>query len=190
MKKGFVSLIVIAVLLLVSWGIFGGHGKVNNSGLSGNVVSDFSGDQKIIDVGDSFFEFTGGKAIGKSHIGTFEDWEGSVYLEEGSISGIEGVAQVSSVKTDTNAVDKHLQTGDFFDVDNYPEIKFTSTNINYEDSEITGILEIHGISNEIIFPVVFEEGSVSGEFSLDANMFNFKFDALITEIGIKFNFVY
>lgn len=188
MKKGIVALIVVAVLVLAVWGIFGGNNS-DDLNSTGKVVSDFSGKKVMIDSDASMFEFTAGKVVGKAHVGTFESWEGAVYLSDGKVSGIEGVAQVSSVKTDSSAVDGHLQKDDFFDAENYPEIRFTSTNVDVDKEEITGVLEMAGKQKELVVSAEFDEGSVSGEFSFSADEF-FKFDVLMTDVEIRFDFVY
>ncbi len=193
MKKRYVSLIIIAVLILAVWGVVGySHASGESakvSDLTGNVISNFEGDKREVIMESSYLEFEGYK-VGGSHVGTFEDMEANVYVEGGKVKGIEGVAQVSSVKTDTAAVDKHLQNDDFFDVEKYPEIKFTSTNVDYENSEITGILEFHGESKEITFPAEFSQSGILADFYLDSKPFNFKFTGVNPEVRIKFAFNY
>lgn len=192
MKRILVFLIGLLVIGMVAWGIAGyNHSKGDSaqiSDLTGNVIADFKGDKTIIS-DNSPLEFEGYK-VGGSHVGTFEDVNAYVYLNRGKITGIEGIAKVGSIKTDNSRVDSHLQTEDFFDAEKYPEIKFTSTKIDYDNSEISGILEFHGESKEITFPVKFSGDSISGEFYLDTTPFKFKFTGVNPDVRIKFDFVY
>ena len=82
-----------------------------------------------------------------------------------------------------------FESEDFFDVKRYPEIKFTSTKIDYDNSEVSGILEFHGQKKEITFPVEIRDNEILGEFYLDTTPFKFKFTGVNPEARIKFNFV-
>jgi polyisoprenoid-binding protein YceI len=193
MKKIYLGLLLafmLAIVLVIALGSKPGEGdRAEIVSITGNTISDISGDKILVDLGNSFLEFEGYKPTG-SHIGTFERIQAYVYIDKGKVVGVEGIAQVASVKTDSGAVDKHLQNDDFFNADLYPEIKFTSTDVDMKDNEITGILEFHGYSNEITFPIEFSDGKVSGEFYLDTTPFNFKFTGVNKEVRIKFNFSY
>lgn len=182
----FAGILVLAVLVI---SISSNDSKYSANGISGSVINEFEGKQISINSGESSFEFTGGKVVGNAHVGTFENWEGSVYVKDGEVVGIEGIAQANSIKTENERVDGHLQTDDFFDVENYPEVKFASTNVDFSNGEITGILQIKDVSKEITFPAEFSDGEVSGEFSFEADEF-FKYDVLMTEVGINFDFFY
>ena len=63
--------------------------------------------------------------------GFFNDYKGEINFDEADLDGssVNFAVQVASVKTDSDKRDGHLQSGDFFDVEKYPEMKFTSTSI-------------------------------------------------------------
>ncbi len=194
MKKIYVGLLLAFMLALVLVFAFGSENPqeseiAGDNTLTGNSISDLSGNQVMINKQQSTFEFIGGKIVGKAHPGTFQEWEGYVYIDNEEVVGIQGIAQVSSVKTDSSSLDKHLQRDDFFNSEMYPEIKFTSTSVDSENKQIKGVLEMAGKSKELVVPVEFDGESISGKFSFSADEF-FKYDALITEIEINFDFVY
>lgn len=67
--------------------------------------------------------------------------------------------QVASVDTSNDQRDGHLRTNDFFDIENYPTINFTSTSIKQtgDDSfDVTGDLQIKDVTKEITIPLTFE----------------------------------
>jgi polyisoprenoid-binding protein YceI len=80
--------------------------------------------------------------------GEFGQFEGS--LEIGSdlaTAKATGSVQTASVDTNQDARDEHLRSADFFEVDKFPEITFTSTSIEQVDDEtvkIAGDLTLHG----------------------------------------------
>jgi polyisoprenoid-binding protein YceI len=85
--------------------------------------------------------------------GTFTEFEGQ--LEVGADlehTKASGKVNTKSVNTDWPQRDDHLRSPDFFDVEQYPELKFESTKIEQVDDEtyrITGNLDLHGITKEI-----------------------------------------
>lgn len=124
---------------------------------------------------------------GKSHVGTFNSWEGELFLEDGKIVGGKGEVQVSSVKTDSERVDSHLQTDDFFDAEKCPTIAFTSK--NFDGETMTGDLTFHCITKEVSFPATVTDEGVSADFILDIKPYEFKYAKLTGDARIQFRFV-
>ena len=67
--------------------------------------------------------------------GFFNDYKGELNFDEADLDGssVNFTVQVASVKTDSEKRDNHLQSGDFFNAEKYPEMKFVSTDITKSD---------------------------------------------------------
>ena len=68
------------------------------------------------------------------------------------------------MKSDSENLDKHLRTADFFDVEKYPKASFTSTEIKAGGQggathTVTGELELHGVKKTISFPATITVGA-------------------------------
>src|ERR1700742_5207739 len=79
--------------------------------------------------------------------GEFEQFEGSLVVgTDLASSKATGSVQTASVDTKQEPRDNHLRSADFFEVDKYPELTFSSTSIERVDDEtvkITGDLTMH-----------------------------------------------
>lgn len=149
-----------------------------------NQTEDLGSVEKIpIDVNSSLLEFEG-YAPGKSHVGNFEYYSGYLLVRENQIVGIEGVINASTVKSDSERLENHLRSDDFFDVEQFPTIEFTDVII--VDGILTGNLLFRGITKQITVPVVVTENSVSTEFLLDTTEFNFKYIGVNKDVRIAF----
>ncbi len=189
MKLGtriFTVFILLAIGFFALSGYFHGSGsEASISEISGDIVSNIDGEKVFVDSTNSHFEFEG-YAVGKSHVGTFDDFSGSLIFDEGKIVGAEGVIPVESVNTGISKLDGHLQSDDFFDAGRYPVIKFISTSL--ENDVMTGQIDFRGVTKEISFPVIIEGNSLSADFFLDVTPFNFKYLGINKDVRIAFNF--
>jgi polyisoprenoid-binding protein YceI len=187
-------LFVVVVLLVYFFGFSRPPEDVARADVKGDVIGNdvlkVEGDAGAIiipiDISTSFFEFEG-FGPGKSHIGTFKDWRGALFIEDGEIVGLKGVIKADSVSTGIEKLDKHLPSDDFFDAALYPEIEFVSSSII--DGEMAGVLDFRGVKKEISFPVEISENRVSAEFILDVTPFEFKYVGIDKEVRIAFEFV-
>jgi polyisoprenoid-binding protein YceI len=85
--------------------------------------------------------------------GEFGEFEGSLEIG-GDLGGSKATGSVQTASVDTNqeARDEHLRSADFFEVEKFPELTFTSTEIEQVDEEtvkITGDLTMHGETHPI-----------------------------------------
>ncbi|PIN93471.1 hypothetical protein COU54_03040 [Candidatus Pacearchaeota archaeon CG10_big_fil_rev_8_21_14_0_10_31_24] len=198
MNKKTITILAIAIVL-VGIGIFiqksyfpneGDQSKILRTTGSAIIDLDNTDPNKIkIDKTSSSFNFEG-YSIAKNEIGTFDDFEGNILLENNNIVGIEGIVNVSSVNTGKVGLDKHLRNDDFFDVAVYPELSFKTTSLNEENGQkiMTGVLTFRGISKEVGFPVVIEDNKVSANFLLDTTPFEMKYAGVNKEVRIEFSF--
>ena len=103
--------------------------------------------------------FTGAKLTGK-HEGKFQKFSGMLDLiaDKPEASTVTIAIDLSSVKTDQEKLDGHLQSADFWDVSKFATATFTSTSIKAEKGPkgethaITGNFNLHGIEKSITFP--------------------------------------
>jgi polyisoprenoid-binding protein YceI len=90
--------------------------------------------------------------------GRFNDFEGTIRYDKLSpaSSGVELSVRAASIDTGNNDRDEHLRSHDFFDVQKFPTLTFTSTGVTVKDAntlEVTGDLTLHGVTRRITIPV-------------------------------------
>ena len=85
--------------------------------------------------------------------GNFSDFAGSAIIDGANLaaSSVEVTIQAGSIDTKNADRDGHLVSADFLDVENFPTLTFTSTNVavNGADVTITGDLTIHGVTRSV-----------------------------------------
>jgi polyisoprenoid-binding protein YceI len=160
-------------------------------------VDDISGDYTI-DASHTRIGFSARHAMVTKVRGHFDAFEGSAHVDTANPanSSVTVTINAGSVTTGNEQRDGHLKTPDFFDVENYPEITFVSTNVERDGAEwaITGDLTINGVTKSITVP--FEEtGSAKDPFgntrvgfeggaTIDRTDWNLKFNATLETGGV------
>jgi polyisoprenoid-binding protein YceI len=126
--------------------------------------------------------FTGSKVTGK-HEGGFKQFSGTINLvnEKPQESTVKVDIEAASVFTDTDDLTKHLQTGDFFEVEKFPKASFVSTSISPDPAKgennytVVGDLELRGVRKSVTFPATIvvtpADVSVNSEFSINRKDF-------------------
>ena len=89
-----------------------------------------------------------------NYYGRFNDFSGEIEWDENNPAGsrIEITIEAESIDTNNENRDSHLRSPDFFNVREFPEINFTSTNIEVSGDNtyrVTGELDLHGVTREI-----------------------------------------
>ncbi len=92
--------------------------------------------------------------LGVSNVrGTFSKPTGVVHLDEKDVtrSSVEASVSASTVNTNEDARDKHLQSPEFFDVEKYPTITFKSTSLANSGGKLTmtGDLTMNGVTRPV-----------------------------------------
>ena len=92
--------------------------------------------------------------------GKFADFAGTIKLDAAKpeASSVEFTITAASIATGDEKRDKHLRSSDFFDVEKFPELTFTSSTIKTTGKDaydVTGALTIHGVSKQVTLPVTF-----------------------------------
>jgi len=90
--------------------------------------------------------------------GRFKEFEGTVKYDKQNpaASSVEFTAQAASIDTDNADRNNHLKSPDFFDVQKFPTLSFTSTSVAAKDAttlNVTGNLTIHGVTKVVTIPV-------------------------------------
>jgi polyisoprenoid-binding protein YceI len=160
-------------------------------------VNDIAGDYSI-DASHTRIGFSARHAMVTKVRGNFEDFEGTAHVDTANPanSSVTVVIKAASVTTHNEQRDGHLKTPDFFDVENHPEITFTSTDVERDGSEwaITGDLTINAVTKSVTIP--FEEtGSAKdpfgnlrigfeGETTIDRTDWGLAFNAALETGGV------
>jgi len=92
--------------------------------------------------------------------GAFNEVTGAGYFDpaDPSHSHLELTIQATSIDTRNVDRDAHLRSNDFFDMENYPEIRFVSTAIESVDEttyRVTGDLTIKDVTKPVTFDLEF-----------------------------------
>ncbi len=81
---------------------------------------------------------------------TFEDY--SITLTGGETPKLEGSVEVASIAITEEMLKGHLLSPDFFDAEEYPQVRFTSSGLDVADDgsvQLKGELEIRGEKHEV-----------------------------------------
>src|SRR5436305_11767210 len=90
--------------------------------------------------------------------GRFRDFDGVIKYDKANpaASSVEFTVRAASIDTTNNDRDEHLRSKDFFDVQKFPTLTFTSTQVVPKDAttlDVTGNLTLHGVTKPVTFPV-------------------------------------
>ncbi len=119
-----------------------------------------------IDASHSTVEFVAKHMMIANVRGRFPDVEGTIRFDEEDIakSSVEATIQVATITTGAEQRDTHMRSGDFFLVEQYPNITFKSRRIEPKgDNEynIIGDLTIRGITKEVTLNTTYEGRGVT-----------------------------
>lgn len=136
---------------------------------------------RVIEIkpGNASVGFIGSK-VTASHEGSFGEFSGKVTV--GATipeSSVEVVVQTASlVVPDEDRLTSHLRSADFLDVETFPTATFVSSSITQAEGDtynVVGLLEMHGMKQEISFPAqiaLSDAGlSMSTQFSIKRQEF-------------------
>ncbi len=113
--------------------------------------------------------------------GRFRDFDGVIKYDpkNPTASSVEFTVQAASIDTANNNRDEHLRSPDFFDVQKFPTLTFTSTKVVPKGNntlDVTGNMTLHGVTKQITIPVEVmgfvktprgEKGGFETSFKLD-----------------------
>ncbi|WP_340075857.1 YceI family protein [Leptobacterium sp. I13] len=115
-------------------------------------------DQYILDKGHTYIGFDVERFMVGEVTGRFNEFSGTINMEGDDISTLNMEIKIATSSLDTNneVRDGHLKGENWLDTESYPEIIFKSKEVLKKDNEnyiIKGDMTIHGVTNEIEFPV-------------------------------------
>ncbi len=131
-----------------------------------NAIDDIAGDYTI-DASHSRLGFVARHAMVTKVRGQFGSFEGSAHIDTANptASKVDLSIDVASVDTRSSDRDGHVRSADFFDVEKFPTMTFTSTAVVRDGDEwsITGDLTIKDVTRPVT--IAFEEtGSARDPF--------------------------
>jgi polyisoprenoid-binding protein YceI len=90
--------------------------------------------------------------------GRFKDFDGAIKYDpqNPAASSVNFTIQAASIDTDNGDRDNHLRGADFFDVEKFPTLTFSSTSVKAVDAdtlEVTGEMTMKGVTKKVTVPV-------------------------------------
>ena len=121
--------------------------------------------QYTIDPSHSRIGFVARHAMVTKVRGSFNEFEGGGYFDanDPSKSRLELTVKAASIDTRNPDRDAHLRSNDFFDMENYPEIRFVSTSVEPVDAttyRVTGDLTMKGVMRPVTLDVEYTGSAV------------------------------
>ncbi len=154
-----------------------------------------------VDIANSVLTWKGTKPTG-AHNGTVALKEGSLLIEEGTLTAGKFVVDMSSIKNEDLDAESgaklvgHLTSADFFDVANFPTATFEITSVSSTDAllAVTGNLTIKDVTKSITIPAtVMEADGVttfkSEVFTINRADFNVKYGSKSFFDNLKDKFI-
>jgi len=114
----------------------------------------------ILDASHSDIQFKVKHLMITTVTGTFKTFSGTVDTDDDDITTaqVQFTADVTSISTNNDHRDAHLKNGDFFDVDNHPQLTFVSSKlekVDGDDYKLYGTLTMRGVSKQVTLNVEF-----------------------------------
>ena len=131
--------------------------------------------------------------------GSFKAFEATIEADPADLTtaAIAFTVDLASVDTRNDDRDNHLRSGDFFDVENYPNMTFKATDIVKTGEgkyDVTGDLTIHGVTRTETFSVEFtgqgknpwgaEVAGFSGEGKIKRSDYGLTWNAALETGGV------
>ncbi len=130
--------------------------------------------------------------------GAFEKFSVSIDGDPSKPGTVKVEANIDVASLDTRNVkrDNHLKSPDFFDTAKYPMIRFASTNVKKQGSQlvVTGNLTMHGVSKLVSIPFKIAKGkngagvdttTYKGKLTIDRNDYGIGTDSIAAKISLE-----
>lgn len=136
------------------------------------------------------------KHLGISFVnGKFDKFDGTIYGSDFKTAKVDFTVDVNSVNTSVEPRDNHLRSADFFEVEKFPKMTFTSTSFKKKGKKykLAGNLTIKDVTRPVVFDVKMggetkgQDGSAIHGFSAKTTInrfdYNVNFDKETALIG-------
>jgi polyisoprenoid-binding protein YceI len=127
--------------------------------------------------------------ITKVH-GRFQTWNGTLEIDEADLARSRVAVEIDAASIDTKEPkrDDHLRSADFFDVEKFPKLTFTSTKVEAagDDLRVIGDLTIHGVTRPVVL-VVERHGEVRDPWGGTRAGFSARATISRKEFGLTWN---
>ena len=117
--------------------------------------------------------------------GRFNAFSGSVTIADDQFaSSVNATIDLSSIDTNNEMRDGHLQSSDFFDADTHPTMTFTSTGITA--NTLTGDLTVRGVTKSVTLDLAYNGVAVDA-YEVTRAGFSARGEISRSDFGIEFN---
>lgn len=120
--------------------------------------------------------------------GRFNKFSGTGDFDEkaGILTNVKAVIDADSIDTNEPDRDKHLRTGDFFDVEHHPHITFEAARVDFKAGKFKGKITIRGVTKEVDFKA--EGGKTATDPWGNKHLaFSFRGQINRSEFGVSWN---
>jgi polyisoprenoid-binding protein YceI len=123
--------------------------------------------------------------------GRFSDFDGAISFDPArpEASAVQATIQAGSIDTNEPQRDAHLKSGDFFDVEKFPTLAFTSRGVTRksdETYEVSGDLTIHGVTRPVTLAVT-SLGTARDPWGVDRVAFEAETTVNRKDFGLNWN---
>ena len=112
-----------------------------------------------IDPSHSVVEFSVKHMVFATAKGRFSEFTGAINLDKENPANSSVSVEIAAASIDTRDAkrDEHLKSADFFDVESFPTLSFTSTKVEPkgDDLRVEGDLTIHGVTKPVVLEAEF-----------------------------------
>lgn len=148
-----------------------------------------------IDPAHTFFTFSVRHLGINSVKGHFDEFAGTIVMDQGALKEAQSAIQVKSIDTGVEQRDDHLRSADFFDAANHPVMTFKTRSVEKKADQIVLIADftIRGVTKEVRLPVTLngpikdQEGKtrigLEGELVIKRKDYGINFNAML-ESGV------
>lgn len=128
------------------------------------------------------YQIADGYAINFSNndvAGIFKGFTGAIVFDDQNpaASKFDIAIDVATINTGNGLQNKHAKSDEWFDATKYPQIKYTSQKFVKAGNgyQVTGTLQIHGVSKPVTIPFTFQKtgqgGTFAGTFTINRSDF-------------------